>query len=254
MVQKRGQITHFILIGIIIVFLAGILFFVYHDQQAGLLKHQVTVVQKSQFLDDPVENFVHSCIREAAETSVHVVSLQGGYFSVPEPSMADYDLKIPFYAVGIMPYLPGEERVESELADMFNNEFLFCIKSFKDFTDMGYKFYRKGDISTVVDIEEDMVIFRMDYPVVIYNPTSEIEISDFEYTLDSDIWILYYVASRYAMHFAENDQSVCLSCMTLFSEMYGVRTSMYDSYDNVTVFEVFQKDDPTGIFSFALRE
>ncbi|MFC1733401.1 hypothetical protein ACFL6I_24135 [candidate division KSB1 bacterium] len=86
---KRGQITLFIIIGVVILSALGL--FLYLRGQ---------VAEEEEFVPAdiaPIKVFVDKCLEETAKDAILVVSLQGGYYLAPENSLNFLGLKIPYY-------------------------------------------------------------------------------------------------------------------------------------------------------------
>ncbi len=70
--NKRGQITIFIIIGILIVALAGVIYVVFPDIRSDISETPKT----------PSE-FIQTCMKNDIENTIETISLQGGNY-VPE--------------------------------------------------------------------------------------------------------------------------------------------------------------------------
>ena len=197
--QKRGQVTLFIIIGIVIVLLvAGFLAF-----KGNLLKSEWEKAQaESLAIPDEaqeVHDHVSGCVEELVEEPVNLLGMQGGYITLPEdpvPSSAynpfSNSLEIFegsgmrsaywFYeaANGIQyDQMPLKEEMELEMAEYINNNLASCTSNFSLFQEYNVSV---GDVYTEVEILDDKVLFTVDYPVRI-----ELEewVFDFPYFYES---------------------------------------------------------------------
>ena len=118
---KKGQLTIFIVIAIVIIGLV-IGFFIISKQQE----------KKGVFVPDveSVKQFVESCIEEAGNEIIYNVGQRGGYLFPPEFSTAS---GIPYYYSNGKSYMPSKEQVEQEISTFVNLKVFFCTKNFINF-------------------------------------------------------------------------------------------------------------------------
>ena len=92
--KKRGQVTLFMIIGIILVLVVALFLFVLRPEQ---LERDQALVDDVSSEFSPVQNFVHSCMMQTGEDAVRILGERGGYlfndnyplFSLLNPSLSD---------------------------------------------------------------------------------------------------------------------------------------------------------------------
>src|SRR3989344_1905776 len=89
--SKRGQITIFIIIGII--FLVFILLFSW--LRFSTLKETFTAQKVEVSFSAPVLNYIQSCLDKTAEEAVFFIAEHGGYYELPD--LADLKFNLPYY-------------------------------------------------------------------------------------------------------------------------------------------------------------
>src|SRR3989338_10815892 len=122
---KRGQVTVFIIVGILIVLVtAGIFFF-----SKSLVEEQIAVeeekTQEASVLSLPIQNYIENCVENTAEEAIVFVSKQGGYYQLPE--LSDTSLLLPYYFYEDQNQLISKEELERQISLYINNELFFCI-------------------------------------------------------------------------------------------------------------------------------
>ena len=132
MLSKRGQITIFIIIGLIIVIAVGLFY----------LKSSVETKELEKIPDyqiaEPIRFFVQSCLDNVVDNGIFYTNFQGGYYDVPN-SLYYFFAEIPFYFYLGNDALPDKATFESEFSKYVKNELPICINNFEAFKEMGYK-------------------------------------------------------------------------------------------------------------------
>ncbi len=75
--KKRGQVTIFIVIGLIILLLAGIFFFVKYLSNQDILGKGIIDAEKAKKAQ-PVQQYVERCIKDVSEAPLITIAKQGG--------------------------------------------------------------------------------------------------------------------------------------------------------------------------------
>ncbi|MBI2547817.1 hypothetical protein HYW21_00545 [Candidatus Woesearchaeota archaeon] len=165
--QKRGQVTLFILVGFLLVFAIGIYFFV-----KGQFFVEPRTVPESIA---PVKTYVEACLSTIAERNVITIGMQGGYLTLPKEIDLDPfaylsvgGMKLPYWYYKGKNRMPSRTAMAQDLASQITAELPGCLRSFADFNDL-FLVTPKGNISTVVSINDEEVIVELDYPLQIRN-------------------------------------------------------------------------------------
>ncbi len=202
--KKKGQVTIFIIIGIVI--LAGVAMYLYIKQQK-VIEEEITVTETvpQEFL--PIKNYVQECQRRAAREAIVRLGLQGGYIYLPDKInfnplsyieiVPDGFLKLPLW------YYKGENRVPT-IEDMqsqigryvsFNTE--NCVKGFADFEDK-YEIVKLDNVSTKAVLGERGVILTTTYPVLatLRGTAQSTKISQYQTDVNVDLLRIYGLATE----------------------------------------------------------
>jgi hypothetical protein len=244
MLKKRGQVTLFIIIAILIV--AGIFLFFYVKNKTSSLTP--TIPKDIQ----PVYNFVQDCLKETAENSLIRIGEQGGYFLIfDEPSIEG---RIPYYLQGTQDSIPTQQEIEQNLAGFVKEELGFCILNFKDF---------KQDYTTNYELKKSEVVilnnqvrFSLDYPLTITKEETAYQLKDFSVDIpirvNKSIKVSQEIIAEQKLH----PESICLSCLYDLGENYKVYIDMLD-YGNSTIFTIIDGNSKINNqsyeWSFAVR-
>ncbi|MBD3259061.1 hypothetical protein GF371_00355 [Candidatus Woesearchaeota archaeon] len=83
--MKKGQVTLFIIIGIIILVVFFFLFYITQRLTPGEQEMEQLTVAKSKLRSAPLRYYVESCIQKSFEEGLNMISLQGGRIFMEQP-------------------------------------------------------------------------------------------------------------------------------------------------------------------------
>ncbi|RMF54786.1 hypothetical protein D6745_04080 [Candidatus Woesearchaeota archaeon] len=184
--KKRGQITLFLIIGIVLVFSTAVILFIRGN--IGSLKPGVEKGEEVPYEIQPVKEFVDKCIDSVAYEAIQQLGMGGGYINpvdIPSdleisPFAVDSDVLI--YEPQYLPYWhyvdnnfvvrsnrpslkkvsDGDNSVESQLEHYMNANLKACTRGFSDFEQFEVS---EGVVKTDVKITKNNVVFKVNYPL-----------------------------------------------------------------------------------------
>jgi len=221
--RKRGQVTIFIILAIVIVGFV-LVFFAF---RTGLFETAFS----SQFSD--VSTFVQDCIDKEAIDVVYQVGDGGGYYFSPNLSTSS---GIAYYSINGKILMPSKEDVEKEISYYLNQKLFFCTKNFVDFPN--YEIIQ-GEIDTKADIRGDKIVLNVNYPVTVSNGGNTERFEDFKTEIPVRMGTVY--DSIYEFMNSSLD-SVCLSCLLEIAEENDLYVDMLD-YDDETIIFIFSDEN-----------
>lgn len=203
--EKRGQVTLFVIIAILIV-VAGVLFFVFRGEKAesdfeGSLASEEVM---------PVKNFVISCVEESVKDVVYLIG-QGGGYSYPPRGLSDVDGFTYYFKDGDV-YFPEKSVVEENLEKTLVSSIVVCVDDFKVFSDREIE---DGEIDVDVEIFSDKVVFDVNYPIIISRGGEKSVFDDIgEFVVEERLGEIYYLVSDLIKNDVYDDGYICLSCFS----------------------------------------
>jgi len=235
--QKRGQLTIFIIIAIFIVGSVLIFFLYQKNFQFGALSPDA----------ERVYNFVQDCIEREGIETIYQVGQNGGYFFPPNLST---ESGVPIYYSDGKNYVPSKEQIENEISFFMNQKLFFCTRNFVDFPGVEIN---QSEINTKTTIQDEKILLNVNYPITIIKDSDKTLLKDFEFEAPIRLGIIYNSISE----FMKSDQTnrICLSCMLEISEKSDLHVDMMD-YDEQTVIFIFRDEnskikDETFVWIFA---
>lgn len=249
---KRGQVTIFIIIAIIII--AGVILFF-------MLKSEKQEFSVSETYS--VKNFVEYCLASSLERVVFINSLQGGYYLVPEDSLIynDYNFyfesKIPYYLIESEIIIPSKENLESQVSLGIEREFENCL----DFSEFSYDIrynYEALEVDSV--IRSSFVKVNLKLPIIIESKGSTVILEDFNSEIATNYFLLYRLAKELTEEQSRDLENICLSCVVKSAEKYGCNISSQalvtdDYYILINTLLDAKRGTPFGFaYKFTLEE
>ena len=161
--QKKGQLTIFIIFAVILIGII-LIFFAF---QKGLVQQPLSPDAERVYA------FVQNCIEQEGVNVIYQVSKNGGYYFPPNLSTGS---GIPIYYEKRINYMPSKEQVESEISFFMNQKLFFCTRNFVDFADLNIS---QQDIRTQTTIENEKIILNINYLISINKGKSTSLIKNF---------------------------------------------------------------------------
>src|SRR3989344_444713 len=131
---KRGQITIFLVIGIVILLLAALFFYIFGQIKEAPLEVEAKEAQKIPGVRGTLQSYDENCIQETLDPAIYLLAIQGGVI------YPDEDGKILLTDYGIVNYawLNGvnglsREKMEQDLAAYLENHIDLCLGTFETF-------------------------------------------------------------------------------------------------------------------------
>lgn len=216
--NKRGQVTIFIIIAILIIAFAVIYFTVLNNQKENL----------DTIDSDSVYYFVQSCFESTAEKIIYNVGKGGGYYFPPSKSL---DSGTPIYLYYGEKYVPSKKDIEEEISHSIGGELPLCIKNFQSFTD-----YEISDreISVTTEILNDTVRVKMDYPIYVSKGEATDKIEEFNAEIKVRFGTVYNSILEEIN--SETEQGICISCINKIIEENNLYLEMFNYRDLGVIF------------------
>jgi hypothetical protein len=198
--NKRGQLTIFIIIAILVV--AGvILFFVFRDDFGNKSSGGVN--------SDPLQIYVQECIDELLITGIQLIGIQGGYYYMPEEFLLTEYADIA-YGYNNEKVLISKSELEKQINYYIEDVVYMCV-------------YNEVILSSLVDVGEpkartylqgDKILVKLDFPLAFEKGKSSSRIRDFKSEIDLDLEDFLSVSNEIINQASTNDGYLDLSYLT----------------------------------------
>ena len=225
--EKRAQVTIFIVIGIILVASIAVFFLI-----KGKVINKPEVTPETQ----NIYSFIEECIKQTGEEVVYRISNNGGYYFSPEFST---ESGVPIYYSEGKNYMPAKKNIEDEISDFVSKKLFFCARNFADFPD--YKI-KQSEIKTETSILDNKVILNIEYPLEITKGEKTNYLSNFEnIEIPARLGIIYNAVYNLTQEQLTSN-AICLNCLSDIVSINDLYVDMID-YDDETMLFIFRDEN-----------
>jgi len=190
MIAKRGQVTIFLVIGIILLFsFAGIFYLISYFGKSSLLYEKEMTEESLIEVKSVINPYIESCIEEVTIPAVYLLAINGGLI------YPDEDTQILFTDYGMVNYawLNGvngfsKEKMEKDLAYYLERYFYTCPE-FSIFNDQGLTVEADYDrIQADFIIHDNMIVVNLKLPLEITSTAGDsTKLNIFSYDIASNL-------------------------------------------------------------------
>jgi hypothetical protein len=174
--SKRGQVTIFLVGGILILLLATMLFFLVSTFTTSELED----IENVPVQTIPVQIFIERCLSNTAEDAIQYNFLKGGIYRPSFISIYEGS-RIPYYFYLGEDVHPTEEQIVQDLGEYIQNNFLECL----DFTVFPDKIIeRSGSPLVSVTAQETRILVELQYTIQVREGNQERRLDHFEASLN----------------------------------------------------------------------
>jgi len=166
--NKRGQVTVFIIIAILIIG-AVALFFTLSGTLKGEKAYSPEVTS--------VKNYIDECINDVIPTGIGFIGLQGGYNILPREYLLTEFSSVAYGYINGRNTLVTLFEMENQISSYVKTVLPLCVDEYS-FPDL---IIETGEPKIKTTIKRDVVLVHIDFPVTIEKGDSISEIRDFDY-------------------------------------------------------------------------
>lgn len=210
--MKRGQITIFIIIAILLVS-SVVLFFV--------LKGNLKIPGKPISPETvEIQNFVEECLDDSLEKVVFRIGENGGYYSLGQ-AVSTPVLEVPYYIKDNKNLMPSKENIENEISKYVSRELVFCLGDFTLFREYNIT---KGKIVATTKIESERVLVEVNYPLTIIKGESSSKIKKFNSEVPVRLGLVYDAVAEFIVADLKTDD-FCITCLLSAIQETGLKAT-----------------------------
>ncbi|MBI4983658.1 hypothetical protein HZC32_03370 [Candidatus Woesearchaeota archaeon] len=236
---KKGQVTVFIILGILIFALFVVALYLLSNSQNQKLE------EKTYFGATPIVQFVESCIQQSIKKAITLNAIQGGFndirydkdkqelLSIPY-TIFSHDNYIPFYVpfyVESSVFLaPSEKEIELQFSKRIKPLISECL----DFSKLepSYEIEAQTEkINVSTEIVSETITVNLFYPLTIKEKEDVKEMYFFKESVKTVYPVLYQAAIEYSELQSVKENEVCLSCMQEIADKYNLMLQ-YAEFEN----------------------
>jgi hypothetical protein len=247
---KRGQVTVFIIIGIVILFaFAGIMYFTQTFTKDALDASGDPVLAEVPLTFQTISTFTENCIFQSAKKGLIILGEQGGYiypdlageYSASNPTESDginlEPLKVPYWHYNVLPSSANKVQfsslkpalyydenpqfsIEAQLSRYVEERITSCLNNYQAFESQGFKVSSAdGTREVKVTVGDETVNFLLEMPISASKAGAEHTMEKFYVKVPLRLKHFYEVASDIAG--AEKNFSYIENMAVEMLQIYG---------------------------------
>lgn len=205
MEHKRGQVATFVSLGLVLLFLAGIIFYEYQTKAARTSLGDGTAVDVKS-----VTNFVNLCLQEKSEGALIEVVGKGGYVTLPAYSTERLSDNLPYFLYQGSVFIPTIEKVQENVGLGVEKRLGDCL-NFSDFE--GVEVLVEGRPMVAIVFGRDQLRVTLHQKIRVQNEQSETILESFTATIPTVFLGMYEHARKIVEVHKNSGEYVCLSCL-----------------------------------------
>jgi len=234
--KKRGQVTIFIIIGIIILIVA-LLGIAFREQIARTISRLLYPEA------EPLRVFIERCADITGERAIELASRQGGYTQIPGRLALSFDgflppppspVQVPMWWYKGVSYVPAEQQMEQQLSGYIEENLDECLDDFNAFAQ--FDVIEKGSLTVETDIHENDVRFIVNYPLLVRpkGANNTIQLDRFYRIADKPLGKLHELASS-IMELENREGFIENITMDIIAVADGADDSPYFPYEGFDI-------------------
>ncbi len=234
MINKKSQVSMFIIIGIILLIIVG----VYFALQSAKISEE-SIIEEVPVELQPIKSYVESCIAQIGEDAVYLIGQQGGYYEVPQMD-PDYFSTTAYYFWINENIMPSQEKVEAEISKYVDKELNYCLKNFEDFKNFEIE---QEESKTKTHMKDNEIIFNVNLPLTVKKDESVTKLSSFSNSISNvRLKTVYDTAKAVIDEQMEDFHSICLSCIINWSIEKDLRVEMQRLNEDGVLFTIIDNN------------
>ncbi|MFA6889030.1 MAG: hypothetical protein WC254_06055, partial [Candidatus Woesearchaeota archaeon] len=199
MYKKRGQVTVFIIIGLILIASIGVFLF----YKSPVEQQIPEVIDK-----ETITQYVTSCLKDTAEQVIETVARQGGMYE-PIIYKTFQGNNISYWCYGESPNqcvngMLTKKDVADQIIYGLNQEISLCL-DFQAFEEQGY-IITQGTLEGSAVIRNEDIEITLTYPLKITHESQEVTVDSFQSIIKTPLGQLYNVAHDIVNQEAEHEE------------------------------------------------
>jgi hypothetical protein len=246
---KTGQVTVFIIVGIIILAATAGIYFI----SSYTILEQAEDETMYPLETASIQMFVEGCLESVGEEGIFYISESGGFYNSDDinPFINYSSVFIPFYFDRGDLFVPTLENIESELNLYVVDNIDSCLSNFSYFETEGWNITNLGDIEVNSFINRGKIDLNAIIPLKIEKNGNEQSMNDFSIMLMIDFVDIYSLLGKIMKKQEESSNSILIGDISQLSYLYDFSYEITTLDDGIVMYSLFFD---TGLrYEFPLR-
>ncbi len=231
--MKRGQITVFVILGILVIIILGILF-AYKDALIGETMGQIEGVGTLQPELKEAGEGIEACVKQVSEEAILQLGMRSGYMDNSRMDTFDYSgLKTTYLYIDEESKLLSKKAMAVQLSDYMKKNAYECSGlELEGFT------ITPGDIGAAEsEINQESVDIAIEWPITITKGNLESTLDGFSFTIPVRLGLIQQEVEEFMQIQITNPGEICLSCLLELNQYEGISVEL-DNFITTYVFTI----------------
>lgn len=230
--MKKAQISIFVIIGIIIIIITGIV--VYKINQNRLKQIQLSLPEREKIR--PVIEYVDECIKKTIINALTKLGDQGVIY--PSVYLASKNRKISYFYFQGKNYFPDIKEINKQISQYLKENIKECTGDFSETKFAVEDSYTKIDAESF--FKEDYINISINYPMTVFFDGRKILVTDFNTKLKTNFVDIHKVSENIFLETKKNPGEINLD----FINQQGFDMKLIKIDKSTLIYEI---TDPTGL-------
>ena len=250
--RKKGQVTIFLIIGVIIAILAYFLIVFAFTHQNN---PPDTFTSTIEF--QTAQNILEGCTHQLTIDSVGVIVDQGGYYHLPDLSTTEYVAETAYHYANGKIMVPSITTVEGEISQYIADHLANCVNETNSLQQN--VIVKMDDLPEVaVHISQSRITVKANTRIIMAKEGNEDTLPELQDSLDGPRILDMITASKAIAEQQQlNPVSICTSCIEKIATTFGFEVEFMRAEKGIVFYHIIDRknliDDQPITFVFAHR-
>lgn len=250
---NKAQISYFLILGLILIFVIGIGFYFIGNLKGQKAKETAEKVQQISLEAQPVKIYIDECIKKVAAETAYEFGQRQGYHDVHKPNLDTNYSNIAYYYHKGNNIVPSKDVLEKEFSKILDENLLIDCTDFSIFENLGYGI-EFDDLNSTIQILKDNLIVNVNYPLLVEKNGLKSSIGTFSYTLPFRIGHIIDVSNDLVNSIVDEPYALDLTLLLNFD--VGISVVHRDNCDDIYIIvdneSKAKPSDDDYVFTFAV--
>ena len=252
--KKKGQITIFIILGIVILMSSAVFFYIKGNLATGEdnLEIKANQIMSEKLSIDTIKTYIESLINLKLQEGLRLSALNGARLYGNENSILNEYGKISYFKNHGTYTIPTEELIENDLLKFIEDEVKEEILNMHIFEERGYTFNFSDNVKGNLNFNQNEIYLDLDWDILIKKESSRVtnRFNRFVVKIESRYYRLYKIAQEITSSY---EYTLIPFTSQLTDSYISIQAFPYD--DDETIYTITDKlSNPEIIFMFGLKE
>lgn len=252
--KKRGQVSVFIIIAIVLIAIIAMGFYIAKSYQQEIIKTSIWSKFGFKSEADVIKNALSECMKTNTKDALKTIGIQGGYYKKPAKYSDLGWTFIPFYYLQGEYLMPDKSLIETELSDFTDDKMNECIKQI-EFKNLDFSYDKT---KTITSIQKGKVTFKIDLSVTIkkQDTITKIELKDHPVMYNSSLYDIIEVSDFIIKSHKDNETMICINCVVEMAKERSLFVDMlnYPKSEDTVLVMISENYTSQGPYLFEFLE